>query len=230
MRIYSIFNSINGEVNHRGQGSWVTFIRLAGCNLRCKYCDTQYAQGKDSGEEMTVPEVIEKIDLQNVLITGGEPLWQMKDFRKLCWELVAQGYDVSVETNGTLLIPTEFTYPFNPSLTFSIVNWIVDYKLPGAGLADELFKWKNIEYLRNRDFIKFVITDDNDYNTAKDIIREVRRRNTLVNLAFSPIMSDHHVIGQMGPNQLYEKMMLDGLFDVHLNFQLHKLVKLEEPW
>ena len=86
LNVYSVFNSINGEICASGQGSWCTFIRLAGCNIRCKWCDTEYAQSRDSGEEMSLHEVISLVEsykCRNVTITGGEPLMQYTQVEKL---------------------------------------------------------------------------------------------------------------------------------------------------
>ena len=103
MRVNEIFRSINGEVNSIGQGSFCTFIRLAGCSLRCSYCDTEYAQDPKSGREMSVEEIITEVKnlgCRNVTITGGEPLDQRLDLHYLLQKLWFSKHNIVVETNG----------------------------------------------------------------------------------------------------------------------------------
>ena len=97
MKVNEIFSSIDGEGIRAGE--LATFIRLAGCNLRCNYCDTKYALAQDSGKEMTVSEILEKVNefnVKNITVTGGEPLIH-KDIEKLIDKLIENGYKVNIE-------------------------------------------------------------------------------------------------------------------------------------
>ena len=101
LRIVSIFDSVDGEANaFAGAGQPSTFIRLAGCNLRCSFCDTKYSYG--DGLEMGLDQAVEQVRLPHVTITGGEPLLQAADVRTLCQALVVGGKTVTIETNGTI--------------------------------------------------------------------------------------------------------------------------------
>ena len=102
MKVNEIFSSIDGEGIRAGE--LATFIRLAGCNLRCNYCDTQYALETSSGKEMTIDEILEEVakyNVKNITLTGGEPLIH-KDVEKLINKLLENNYKVNIETNGAV--------------------------------------------------------------------------------------------------------------------------------
>ncbi len=123
MNVTEIFTSIDGEVNHFGQGVMTTFIRLAGCNLACSYCDTPKAH--HAGKQMTIPTIllnVIELGCRKITITGGEPLLQAEETLPLIDILTTEGYDVSIETNGTLYIPLSY-------IRYENVSWVVDYKL-----------------------------------------------------------------------------------------------------
>ena len=104
MRIQEIFTGVSGECGMFRQGSWCTFIRLAGCNLRCKWCDTIKAQKRDSGKEMEISEVVDEIKRKGnnqILLTGGEPLLQQKEVIQLI-DSFNYEYQFQIETNGSI--------------------------------------------------------------------------------------------------------------------------------
>jgi len=132
MKVHSIFRSISGEVNHFGQGGIATFIRLGGCNLRCKWCDTPLTQDRDSpfykdvGNLALAIHVSELSDAnRTVIITGGEPLLQRNELRDLVYFLMDKGMKVCVETNGSLP-----TFLVNDTSKFA---WSLDWKPPSSG-------------------------------------------------------------------------------------------------
>jgi 7-carboxy-7-deazaguanine synthase len=220
MKIYSIFTSIMGEVNRYGQGSWASFIRLAGCNLRCSYCDTVYAQKEDSGKDIEISEIVEKVRemrCPHVLITGGEPMSQFGSFEMLVQILRARGILVSVETNGTIEIPLTLA-------SDSRITWILDYKLFGSGYGPEMFKWDNVNKLDYGDWVKFVISNKDDYKQAKEAMDVIRKQNPSPKFAFSACD------GKLSTGLLWQMMRKDQLFDTILNVQIHKAVNLPEPW
>lgn len=227
LTIFSIFRSINGEINQAGQGSWAAFIRFAGCNLQCDWCDTQYAQSF-KGKSMTVDQImaeVEPLNCSNVLITGGEPLMpnelfveggRRKGLTLLLQELIKQRYNISIETNGS--------HPIIPDLK---VSWIVDYKLPSSG---ENSKMDYIDYwwyqLGPSDYIKFVIADRIDYEIALSVMQNFWSGGVHAQMVFSPMIQNDTTYLF---NQVYRWMQENQLFNVLLNVQLHKLIALEEP-
>ena len=210
MRIFSIFNSIEGEVCGVGrQGQFSTFIRLAGCNLRCNYCDTSYAQSKDSGKEMSIEQIVKevvKIGCKKITITGGEPLLQGEELKVLIKELWFSKYYMSIETNGS----------FPPSIKF-LASWVMDYKLSSSGM-NKYMKEENFFSLGSNDFVKFVIQNELDYTEAKRVRLLLRKGGCDAPFAFSPIH------GMFDPAELIDWMKRDRLFDVIINLQLHKYI------
>ena len=159
MRINEIFSSINGECNSFHQGSLCTFVRTQGCSERCFFCDTKYAQDPNQGTEMLVSKVFEEIEAignRNVTITGGEPLLQLEKVNELCAFLRNNRYNISIETNGFIQVPT---YLQNKA------SIVMDYKLASAGL-DKRPNWDFFRVLKNSDFIKFVCSHWFDFQEA----------------------------------------------------------------
>ncbi len=203
MRISEIFKSIQGESSSVGIPT--VFVRLTGCNLRCKWCDTKYAY--EEGIDLTVDEVIDRVNAFSLLfvqITGGEPMLQ-DDVYKLMDRLLDLGYKVSLETNGSMDL----------SNVDKRVVKIIDIKCPSSGESDKM-DFRNISYLTKSDEIKFVIKDRDDYNWAKEIIDRynlIKRCNILI----SP------VYGEIEPRELAEWILEDNL-NVRLQIQLHKVI------
>lgn len=203
MLISEIFKSIQGESSYSGLPC--SFIRTCGCNLKCSYCDTTYAY--EIKEERSISRIIEEIKnlkVPLVEITGGEPLIQ-KDTPFLAETLIKEGFKVLVETNGSL----------NIDLLPENVIRIVDLKCPGSGMSDQT-DWHNIERLREKDEIKFVIGDRKDYLWSLEKIREYnlsRRAEVL----FSP------VFGKLESEKLVNWILKDNL-TVRFQLQIHKYI------
>jgi len=216
--IYNIFPSINGEVCNTGQGSLATFIRFAGCNLRCSWCDTEYALSDKSGTWMTVEQIITEVNkfgLRNITITGGEPLVQEEGFQLLIQELWRRRYNISVETNGSIPLPW----------VEGVVNWVYDIKPMSAGVGSIHPHPKSDEFKRFKedDFIKFVISNREDYDDAVKFYKALVAANCRARYAFSPNTD------QLDTNQLVTWMKESKLSDVVVNLQLHKIINLSEP-
>lgn len=165
IRVNTIYSAFMGEVNTHGIGVPCTFVRLAGCNLRCylktkrTLCDTPEALEMRSGKIMSVPEIIREIrrfDKRVVCLTGGEPL--MQDVGELLSELSKNGYFVVVETNGSKSIV--------PYRHIRNVSFVVDVKSASSGESERMIE-ENYCWLDNSDFIKFVIDTEEDYNEFK---------------------------------------------------------------
>jgi len=215
VKIYSIFNSIDGEVNHFHQGRFTTFIRFAGCtfagdNIHCKYCDTKYAQHPDSGFDMSVNEVVKRvkeIGCKKVTITGGEPLAQREDLYKLVMKLSSLCYSISLETNGS--------YACEDINADSI---IMDWKLSNSGIPTKYMHHEHFLYLIEDDFVKFVIGSSLDYEEALIVKKKLKKEGCVATFAFSPVYK------KLNPTVLFGWMQKDKVFDVIINLQLHKIM------
>ena len=203
MKITEIYHSIQGESSFAGLPC--VFIRTTGCNLRCSWCDTEYAFF--GGEEMTVAEVVAQVSryaCHLVEITGGEPLLQ-PETPELAERLLAKGHEVLIETSGERDI----------SVLDKRVRKIMDLKCPGSG-ESEKNRWTNLLYLDQDDEIKFVIKDRVDYDWAVAVLKEhdLQQRS---NILFSP------VTGEVEAADLVKWILADHL-QVRFQVQLHKIV------
>lgn len=204
MKVCEIFTSIQGESTYAGLPC--TFVRLAGCNLRCLYCDTQYSYG--NGIEMTVGDVIGHVrqaGVKLVEITGGEPLLQKEETLLLTRDLLGGGYYVLIETNGSRSIQ---------GIDEGAVI-ILDVKTPGSRMSEEM-DFSNFDHLKSTDEIKFVICGMSDYDWAKDVVAKYGLRDK-AKVLFSP------ALGLITPAQL-AKWILDDKLEVRLNIQIHKYI------
>jgi len=204
VQVTEIFHSIQGESTYTGLPC--TFVRLTGCNLRCTWCDTEYAFY--GGEKMTVDQVIEKVRAfggKLVEVTGGEPLLQ-KEVYPLMERLLTGGYRVLLETSGERpldRVPRE-------------VVKIVDVKCPDSGEGGT-FHMPNLELMAPHDQVKFVIASRRDYEFARDFTREHDLTRRFDAVLFSPVH------GQADLQQMAEWILSDGL-EVRFGYQLHKVI------
>jgi 7-carboxy-7-deazaguanine synthase len=208
LRITEIFYSIQGESSKTGLPT--VFVRLTGCPLRCRYCDTEYAFY--GGEKMTLPAILDRVGeyrTPHVTITGGEPLAQ-KHCLTLLESLCDRGYQVSLETGGALDIA-----PVDKRVLI-----VLDIKTPGSGEVDRN-RWQNLDLLKPTDQIKFVICDRADYEWSWQILRE-RALDRRCEVLFSP---SH---GQLDAARLADWILEDQL-PVRLQIQLHKYLWGDVP-
>jgi 7-carboxy-7-deazaguanine synthase len=209
LKVNEIFYSIQGESTYAGLPC--VFVRLTGCNLRCVWCDTQYAY--EGGKEMYVPAILDYVGNCNcplVEITGGEPLLQ-KETPELIRQLLDHGYRVLLETNGSLDV----------SAVDPRCIKILDVKCPSSGQC-ELNDLENLSRLTDLDEIKFVIGNREDYEYARETLQAIAARSLKRNhLLFSPLF------GQMQPRTLAEWILEDRLH-VRLQLQIHKILQLPE--
>jgi 7-carboxy-7-deazaguanine synthase len=204
LTVFEIYPSIQGESTHTGRPC--VFVRLAACDLRCSWCDTPYAF--TGGQKMTVDEVAARVaELRCPLVelTGGEPLLQ-KDAIPLMARLIETGHEVLIETGGHLSI-ADVPEP---------VARIVDVKCPGSGEASKMH-WPNLDVLRPRDEVKFVIRDREDYEYARDVVARHRLTDRVAAVLFSPVH------GVQDPQALASWILEDHL-TVRLQLQLHKYI------
>ena len=185
-------------------GTPTTFVRLAGCNLSCKWCDTEYA--KETGEDMGIGEVIERVEeygCEQVCVTGGEPLCQ-PDTPKLIDALLDKGFLVTLETNGSQSIEV---LECSPTLMISL-----DIKCPSSGESESMLL-SNIEMLGPTDQLKFIIGDSKDYEYAKGLIEKYVPGCIIV---MTPV-------GGTELKELAEGVLKDGL-RARVLPQLHKII------
>lgn len=215
MRINEIFTSLSGECDGFGlQGGLATFVRLQGCNLDCKWCDTKYAQCINKGVVMSVEEVIAKCTTRHIIITGGEPLLQTGEVKELAIQLSEQFHFVTIETNGSLEItidPARARYEW--------IRFVVDYKLDSSGIQNGVMLPSIFERLYALDVIKFVIADYQDYRQAKDIL--LRNPEWRAKKVFSPVPKGNW------PAELANEIVQDRLENVQLSLQWHKIVNVK---
>jgi len=203
LKINEIYKSIQGESTYMGLPC--TFIRLTYCNLRCSYCDTEYAfyEGKDI-EIDTIIKKVNKLKTKLVEVTGGEPLIQGGCIN-LLHKLIKNGNDVLIETGGALSIekiPKE-------------VIVILDIKCPSSNMSDKNL-WTNINFLKKEDQVKFVIGDREDYEWTKKILKKYNL-NTKCEILFSPVFN------KIEPKIIVDWIMEDNL-DVRFQLQIHKFI------
>ena len=214
-----IFNSIDGEANgFFGAGQPSTFIRLRGCNLRCTYCDTVYAQGS-GGTAREVQDIVKRSDLlDKITITGGEPLLQ-PECVTLIWALLFAGKKVSVETNGSMIPPAQMLAHI---LAEDNLRFIVDYKLPSSGMQSEMHP-EAFANLSDTDVIKFVVADMKDYHIARGIIHENPEWKAIK--VFSPAIENQKDYSSW-PQYLAKQIVHDAdtLGEIHYSLQIHKVL------
>ena len=205
LRITEIFLSIQGESSHAGRPC--SFVRLTGCPMRCVWCDSEYTF--TGGERISFEDIFEKLEnfgCNLVEITGGEPLAQKNVFPFIT-ELCDKGYEVLIETGG--FVSTE-----NVDKRAKI---ILDVKCPASGEA-ERNHWQNLERLNaEKDEVKFVIADLNDWEFAREIIKKYNLETKAKEILISPVFGIENL------QQIAETVARSNL-KVRLNLQLHKYI------
>jgi 7-carboxy-7-deazaguanine synthase len=203
LRVSEIFASIQGETSYVGLP--FAFVRLTGCNLRCLFCDTTYAY--DDGEEFPLDEVVSQVaafGIPRVTVTGGEPLLQ-DETPALVVALLSLDHTVLVETNGT--VPLSRLDPRAVK--------IMDVKCPGSGEAGKT-DWGNFAHLSAHDEVKFVVSSEEDYRFAREVIRKYGKEQP-----FKVLLSP--AFGLLPPEKLAGWMIGDAI-DARFQLQLHKIV------
>ncbi|MDO4618818.1 MAG: radical SAM protein, partial [Clostridia bacterium] len=205
-KVVEIFDSIEGEGKRAGRPA--TFIRFAGCNLRCRWCDTLYALFGEKEEckytEMSLDDILKRDIKTAVTITGGEPLIA-DGISELCDELLRGGHEVNIETNGAadimdfmqrILIHDE------DKLFFTI-----DYKLPSSNEESKML-WSNFESLMPWDVVKFVVADDNDFERMLEIVKKLQNL-----YEETPIIYINAVFGEYDLEKLAERIVSEPILD-----------------
>ncbi|WP_371320188.1 7-carboxy-7-deazaguanine synthase QueE [Chengkuizengella axinellae] len=208
-----IFETVEGEGT--GAGFPTIFVRLFGCNLRCTWCDTPYSYPPEKAEKvMSIEEIVSEVrsySSQHICLTGGEPLLYGDHSLKLIEQLVEIEHikDIHIETNGAIDLK-----PFINQISSPKVRYVMDYKLPDSGEMDKMII-ENLEFLRKQDELKFVIGNEKDFFTAKQLL-ETNETEALP--LFSPVWET------MPPQKLVEMMLEHQCSHIKLNLQLHKII------
>lgn len=213
-KVVEIFDSIDGEGIRTGMPA--TFIRLAGCNLRCSYCDTLYALFGEAEEcryvEMTKEEIIKRINpnYKRVTLTGGEPLIA-DGIAELIGAMTELGFEVNVETNGAADISK---IKRDDNLFFTI-----DYKLPSSDVEDKML-WDNFLKLSPRDVIKFVVGSSDDAEKMISVVGKLKNHYDIM-----PNIFIGAVYGSFSLRHLTEIVLSESLLkDARIQIQLHKII------
>ncbi|MBU3135300.1 putative 7-carboxy-7-deazaguanine synthase QueE [Clostridium gasigenes] len=210
-KVVEKFVSINGEGRLCGQ--LAIFIRFAGCNLNCSYCDTTWANEKNVSYDLMsstdIYEYIKSTKVKNITLTGGEPLLQHGILELL--EVLSKDTELSVEieTNGSVLINKFCNIKNPPSFT-------MDYKLPSSNMEDKM-DLANFEYLTKNDTVKFVCGSLEDLSKAKYIIDKY-------NLIDKSSVYISPVFGKINISDMVEFMKDNNMNDVNLQIQIHKII------
>jgi 7-carboxy-7-deazaguanine synthase len=219
MQITEIYKSLQGESTHAGLPC--VFVRLTGCNLRCKWCDSEYTF--TGGQRKSPEEVLEAVRRLSpkgglVEITGGEPMLQEREVVPFMQRLLVEGYIVLIETSGERRLAR---------VPEGVIK-IVDVKCPHSGEPDT-FDLENLDALLARDEIKFVISDREDYEFARDFVARHRLADRVNAVLFSPAFrkdatgardASHCLVD---PQQLAEWMLEDKV-PARLGLQIHKFI------
>ena len=203
LKVNEIYHSIQGESSNSGLPC--VFVRLTYCNLRCTYCDTEYAFYE--GEDKSIEEIINEVKKYNsklVEVTGGEPLVQ-KESLELMKKLCDEGFDVMLETGGSLPIKD----------IDERVLIIMDLKCPSSKMEKKNL-YENINFLKQKDELKFVIENREDYDWSKGIISKYDLKDKS-EILFSV------VFGELEPVSLVNWIIEDKL-DVRYQLQMHKYI------
>lgn len=204
------FVSINGEGKRAGE--LAVFIRFRGCNLKCSYCDTTWANNGDCpAEMMSAEDIVAYVNeerVTNVTLTGGEPLLQ-KDIDILVEMLMKNGHNVEIETNGSISIEKLSKSPYRPDFT-------LDYKLPSSDMESFMLT-ENYSFLTEKDVVKFVAGSLVDLKKTAEIIEKYSLTEKCL-VYISPVFN------KINPDGIVEFMKLKHLNKVRMQLQLHKFI------
>jgi 7-carboxy-7-deazaguanine synthase len=219
MHLIELYKSVQGESSFAGLPC--IFVRLAGCNLRCAWCDSEYTF--TGGKPWTADDIVAQIEAlapcRLIEFTGGEPMLQAKELLPLMDRLLAQDYTLMIETSGERPLAN----------VPKAVRKIVDVKCPGAGSAANSFYLENLDSLTANDEVKFVISNREDYDFACAFIRqhalEQKAGQILLSPAFVQAPRPERTADNMAldPRKLVEWMLADGL-PARLSLQIHKFI------
>lgn len=216
MRVLEVFTSVDGEGVFQGYPA--TFVRFVGCNLHCKWCDTEYSWAENVDvyetrlvEPSELAKEVHNLGITHVTLTGGEPTLQ-PELEVLVRLLVAEGHIVNVETNGTVGVP-------DWAVKYQYVGrcvWTMDWKCSSSGQS-HLMAMDRVRTLTHTDVLKFVVADEIDMYEALAVVNELDQRER-------PMVFLSPVFGSVEPKQIVEFMLANGMDDCRVQLQLHKVI------
>jgi len=227
--VVEIFTSISGEGISAGEV--FTFIRVAGCNLRCNYCDTTYSYDErgNHNEFLTAQEIVERlkeIGALKLLCTGGEPLETEKAKRYLPLYLASEGFDVRIETNGSCPVYSKEEFAIFTDGEVLKVNYVLDVKCPDSGMKEHNIFAENFSKLHLGDEIKFVVAGQEDIDYALTVLNKYKdifsAKEVVIN--FSPVFKSietKDIVEMLVEKNSY--FMAEDL-KVRLSLQIHKVI------
>ncbi len=207
-----VFLTIQGE--SRDAGIPTVFIRLYGCPIGCSYCDQPQENGTRASIQSLVTKVKKFKGVKNVCITGGEPLIQEETYQ-LVYELMEEGYKVSIETSGCVSIEN---YNYRRSFRF-----VMDIKCPGSGKS-HLNVYSNLAKLKKNDDLKFVICNREDYDFMKKVLKKYP---CAAEVLASPVFLKDENGNETSNCQELAQWVLEDKLDVRVQVQLHKIIGVE---
>lgn len=210
--VNEIFVSIDGE--GKTAGMLTTFIRLAGCNLRCAWCDTAYALKKEQGKAMSVEKVIAAVTTHAVTLTGGEPLEQPAAV-ELVRQLMDKGIAVNVETNGSRSTDALLALPHADTHLLVTLDW----KLPASRMEGQMHL-PSFVALREQDVLKFVVASEADLDRAYTVLDELHPRSLVY---FSPVFGAIEPVALVDALRRRHEMGHD-VSRLRVQLQLHKII------
>lgn len=218
LRLIELYKSVQGESSFAGLPC--IFVRLAGCNLRCSWCDSEYTftGGEPFSSEQIVAQIEALQPCRLIEFTGGEPMLQHRELLPLMERLLLLGYQIMIETSGERPLAE----------VPKAVHKIVDVKCPGSGMGQS-FRAENLDALTGNDEVKFVLLDRTDYEFARDFIHRYdlasRCGQVLLSPAFHKHAGDLRSAENMAldPRDLVAWMLEDGL-PARLSLQIHKFI------
>lgn len=208
--IIEIFNSIEGEGARSGK--LCTFVRTAGCNLRCSFCDTTYSYDIAQAQQYSVEQLVREIEniaiSRTLTLTGGEPLLHTEVCECLIPWLLERGYDINIETNGSLSLSRCVRHKHDKLM------YTMDWKSPSSGMNDHMCV-DNLSLLQPKDVLKFVVGSQDDLQEMKSILCKYA---PLAQIFVSPVFS------AIEPVEIVEFMKDNRLQNVRIQLQLHKII------
>ena len=213
--IVEIFNSIEGEGKRAGR--LCTFIRTAGCNLRCSFCDTPYSYNESEAVQMDIDEIIQQVGLYDcdlITLTGGEPLLHDEVREQLIPALLQRGYQVNIETNGSISLAGLREMILPEDISSESLFFTMDWKCVSSHMNSKMLH-ENLAVLKSFDVLKFVVGSNVDLLEMYDILQSHK-------IKAQPYVSP--VFGKIEMEQIVDFMKTKSLKDVKLQCQLHKIV------
>ncbi len=226
MHINTIYRSIDGEPNGwLGVGQQTVFVRTQSCNLNCSFCDSTYATSLKGDWLSYTPErllykIIDAYDIPKLTITGGEPLLQndLVEFIRLFHKKYLEKTQITIETNGSIELPISL------SSLWLCIRYIVDYKTPSSRMQDRMLEDRFFLSLKSEDIIKFVISDEIDYDFAIQKVKQLLKSELKARIVFSPAFNP--VFYSTWPTILADKIISEDELStkIQYNLQIHKIL------